>query len=108
MFFLLDPVLEFNPLYDFRQAKCAVEFAPFLLCRHHQPKSHSQGGLAAEAAFGLFGPVSYGGKSALDGVAGPDVFPMFGGEIVERVSDLLCIVKRGAIMGHRSGCILQL
>jgi len=66
MFFRLDPVLEFNPLDDFRHAEYAVEFASFLLCGHHQAKGHGQGGLASEAALGLLRSVPHSGKCAFD------------------------------------------
>ena len=39
---------------------------------------------SAQTAFGLSGSVAHGGEDALDGVGGPDVFPMFSWEVVER------------------------
>ena len=77
---MLDPVAEFNPFDDFRQAILTVEFAPLLPGREHQLVGHRQCGLAAEAAFGLGGSMSDGGEGALNGVAGPDVLPMLGRE----------------------------
>ena len=51
---LADPIAELNPLDDLGQAALAVEFAPFLLRRHHQLEGHGQSGLAAKASFGAF------------------------------------------------------
>jgi len=47
---LADAVAELNPADDLRQAVLAVEFAPFLLRRHHQLERHGQAALAAEVA----------------------------------------------------------
>ena len=80
---MLDPVAEFNPFDDFGQAVLTVELAPFLLGGQHQLMCHRQCRLAAEAAFGLGGSVADGGKGAFDRVAGPDVLPVFGREVVE-------------------------
>ena len=81
---MLDPVAELNPPDDLGQAVLAVEFAPFLLGREHQLVRHRQRGLATEASLGLGGPVPDGGEGALDRVGGPNVFPMPGGEVIER------------------------
>ncbi len=48
---MAEPVAELNPLDDLGQAVLAVEFAPFLLRRHHQLERHGQTSLAAEASF---------------------------------------------------------
>jgi len=37
-----EPVAELTPLDDLGQAVLAVEFAPFLLRRHHQLEGHGQ------------------------------------------------------------------
>jgi hypothetical protein len=65
---LAEPVAELNPLDDFGQAILAVEFAPFLLRRHHQLEGHDQTGLTAEAAFGAFCAVSDSREGAFDRV----------------------------------------
>lgn len=43
----------------------------------------SRAGFPAQAALGLAGPVADRGEGALDGVRGPDVFPVFGREVIE-------------------------
>ena len=63
---LAEPVAELNPLDDLGQSVLAVEFAPLLLRRHHQPERHGQPGLAAEASLGAFCAVPDGRKGALD------------------------------------------
>jgi hypothetical protein len=65
---LAEPVAELNPLDDLGQSVSAVEFAPFLLRRHHQLEGHGQTGFAAEAALGAFRAVPDGGEGALDRV----------------------------------------
>lgn len=72
-----------NPLDDFWHAVCAVEFAPFILRRHHQLEGHSEACFTAQAAFGFACTVAHGGKGALNRVSGSDVFPVFGGKVVE-------------------------
>ena len=89
---MLDPVLELNPLNDFGETIGAGEFPPFFLCGHHQLEDHRHRRSSAQTAFGLSGSVAHGGEDALDGVGGPDVFPMFSWEVVERQQD-------GAIFG---------
>jgi hypothetical protein len=81
--FVLDPVGEFNPLDDVWQEVLAVEFALILLGRQHQLAGHGQCGLAAQAAFALDGSVADGSKGAFDRIAGPDVLPMLGREVIE-------------------------
>ena len=51
---MAETVAELNPLDDFGQAVLAVDFAPFLLRRHHQLERHGQTGLAAEAPLRAF------------------------------------------------------
>lgn len=65
---MAEPVAELNPLDDLGQAVSAVEFAPFLLRRHHQLEGHGQTGLSAEAPLGAFRSMSDGGEGALDRV----------------------------------------
>src|SRR5215213_4963936 len=62
--------------------------------------------LIREAAFRADCAVPHGGKGALDRVRGPQVFPMFGGEIVEREQGLaiLCQARGGLIVFHLVGC----
>ena len=50
---MAEPVAELSPLDDLGQAVLAVEFAPFLLRRHHQLEGHGQTGFAAETSFGV-------------------------------------------------------
>ena len=57
---LAEAVAELNPLDDLGQAVPAVEFAPFLLRRHHQLERHGQTGLAAEASLGAFRALGIG------------------------------------------------
>src|SRR6056297_2582871 len=61
-----EPVAKLNPFDDLWQAVLAVEFAPFLLRRPHQPEGHGQTGPAAEAPLGAFRAVPDGSEGALD------------------------------------------
>ena len=63
---MADAVAELNPFDDLRQSVPAVEFAPFLLRRHHQLERHGQPGLAAEASLGAFRAMPDGGEGAFD------------------------------------------
>ena len=81
---LLDPVLELNPLNDFGETIGAGEFPPFFLCGHHQLEDHRHRRSSAQTAFGFACPIADCGKDAFNRVGGPDVFPMFSWEVVER------------------------
>ena len=63
---MAESVAELNPLDELGQAVLAVEFAPFLLRRHHQLERHGQPGLAAEAPFGAFCAMPDSGEGAFD------------------------------------------
>ena len=54
--------MEGNPLDDLGQAVPAIEFAPFLLRRHHPLERHGQSVLAAEASLGGFRAMPDGGE----------------------------------------------
>ena len=80
---MLDAVFEGNPLNDLWQAVRAVELPPFRLRRHHEPECHREAGFPAQATPGFAGPVADRGEGALDGVRGPDVFPVLGRKVIE-------------------------
>ena len=63
---------------------------------------HRQRCLPAEAAFCLGGSVADGGIGAFDRVAGPDVFPMLGREVVEgeQIGAVLGEAFDGAVIFH--------
>ena len=90
-----ESIAELNPLDNLRQAVPAIEFAPFLLRRHHQPESHGESRVPAQAPLGSLGAVPDGGERASTGVKGvpewvwwthsaldgADVFPVVGREL---------------------------
>jgi hypothetical protein len=61
----------------------AIEPAPGFLRRIDQLEHQGEGRLVREATLRADGAVPHGGKNALDRVRGPQVFPVFGGEIAE-------------------------
>jgi len=78
-----DPVGEPDGLNELGQLFVAIEPAPAFLGRIDQLEHHREGRLIREAALRADRAVPHGGKGALDRVRGPEVFPVFGGEIVE-------------------------
>jgi hypothetical protein len=76
-------IAELDALDELAEAAGAVESTPVALGRFGEFEDHSEGRLAGEAALGLGGPEPHGGEGAFDRIRAADVFPMFGGEVVE-------------------------
>src|SRR5215212_11694751 len=76
-------VAEVHALDHLGEALRAVQPAPVPLGRLGELEHHGQGGLTRQAALGLVGPQPDGSEGAFDRVAGPDVLPVLGGEVVE-------------------------
>ena len=79
-----DPVVESDTLNELGQLVVAIEPAPAFLCGIDELEDHRERRPVREAALGADRAVAHGGKGALDRVRGPQVFPVFGGEIVKR------------------------
>ena len=88
------------------QLVVAIEPAPAFLRRIDQLEHHGERRLVREAALRADRAVPHGGKGALDRVRGPQVFPVFGGEIVEGEQGLaiLCQALGGLIVFQLVGC----
>jgi hypothetical protein len=84
----------------------AIEPAPAFLRCVDELEHHRERRLIREAALRADCAVPHGGKGALDRVRGPQVFPMFGGEIVEGEQGLaiLCQAFGGLVVFHLVGC----
>ena len=78
-----DPIGEPDTLNELGQLVVAIEPAPAFLRRIDQLEHHGECGPIREAALRADRAVPHGGKGALDRVRGPQVFPVFGREIVE-------------------------
>ena len=94
-----DAVGELDPFDELWQLVLPVEPAPGRLRGLDQLEHHDDGGVVGQAAFAAGGTMADGGECALDGVAGADVLPMLGREIVERQ-------QRLAILGQARGCLV--
>src|SRR3954453_15190071 len=92
-----DPVGESDTLNELGQLIVAIEPTPAFLRSIDQLEHHRQRRLVREAALRADRAVSHGGKGAFDRVRGPQVFPVFGREIVKREQDLA--ILRQAIGG---------
>ena len=78
-----DPVGEPDTLNELGQLVVAIEPPPTFLGGIDELEHHCERRLVREAALRADRAVPHGGKGALDWVRGPQVFPVFGGEIVE-------------------------
>ena len=81
----------------------ALEAAPSLRRGGDQLENHHLGGLLRQRSLGAEGPVPHGGEHAFDGIRGPDVIPVLGGEIVEgeqRVAVLGQALHRLGVLGR--------
>ena len=78
-----DPVGEPDTLNELGQLVVAIEPAPAFLGGLDQLEHHRERRLIREASFRAGCAVPHGGKGAFERVRGPQVFPVFGGEIVE-------------------------
>src|SRR5438067_13307059 len=76
------------------------------LRRIDQLEHHRERRLVREAALRADRAVPHGGKGALDRVRGPEVFPVFGGEIVEREQGLAILRQAlgGLVVFQLVGC----
>jgi hypothetical protein len=88
-----DAVGEFDACYQLWQLVLTVEASPGALRGLDHLEHHDDAGLEGETALGACRPMADGCKSALDRVAGADVLPMFGREVVER-----CKLTGGALI----------
>src|SRR4051794_15862859 len=70
-------------LNELGQLVVAIKSTPAFLCSIDELEYHREGRFVREAALRADRAVPHGGKGALDWVRGPQVFPVFGGEIVE-------------------------
>ena len=95
-----DPVGKPDPLNELGQLIVAIEPAPAFLRRIDELEHHGERRLIREAALRADCAVAHGGKGALDRVRGPQVFPVFGGEVVECEQGLaiLCQALGGLIV----------
>ena len=78
-----DPVGKPDTLNELGQLVVAIEPTPAFLRRIDQLEHHRERRLVREASLRADRAVPHGGKGALDRVRGSEVFPVFGGEIVE-------------------------
>ena len=79
----LNSVVELYSQDDFGQEAVAFETAPVLFGSLRELEDHRQRGLIGEATLRSSRTMTDGSKCALDWVGGPQVFPMFGGKVVE-------------------------
>ena len=100
-----DPVGEPDTLNELGQLVVTIEPAPAFLCRIGELEHHGERRLIREAALRADRAVPHGGKGALDRVRGPQVFPVFGGEIVkcEQGLAILCQALGGPIVTRATG-----
>src|SRR5690349_24770943 len=66
----------------------AVEAAPTLLGRLRKLEDHGKCRSVRQAPLRAYGSMPHGGEGAFNGVAGPQVLPMLGREVVERQQGL--------------------
>ena len=102
----LDPVGEPDTLNELGQLVVAIEPAPAFLSRLDELEHHRERRLIRQAALRADRAVTHGGKGALDRVRGPEVFPVFGREIVECEQGLaiLCQALGGLFVFQLVGC----
>lgn len=96
-----DAVGEFYPVDQFRQLVVAVQATPALLRYLGELEDHGQRRLVGGAALRSYGSMAHGGDGALDGIAGSQVLPMLGREVVERE-------ERLAVLGQAGGRLIVL
>jgi hypothetical protein len=94
-----DAVGECDACDYFRQLVLPIEAAPGALGGEDELEHHDHAGLVGEAALGARRAVTDGCEGALDRVAGADVLPMLGGEVVERQ-------RRFPVLGKTGGCLV--
>ena len=101
-----DPVGEPDTLNELGQLVVAIEPAPAFLRRIDELEHHGERRFIRQAALRADRAVPHGGKGALDRVRGPQVFPVFGREIVECEQGLaiLCQALGGLIVFQLVGC----
>jgi hypothetical protein len=78
-------------------AVVSVEPSPAFLCSLEQFEDHCERGPVRQAALRSDGAVTHGGEGAFNGIGSPQVFPVFGREVVEgeqRISILAQAVRR--------------
>ena len=78
-----DPVGEPDTLNELGQLVVAIEPPPAFLRRIDELEHHGERRLVRQAALRADRAVPHGGEGALDRVRGPQVFPVFGREVVE-------------------------
>src|SRR4051795_6830565 len=102
----LDPVGESDTLNELGQLVVAIKPAPAFLGGIDQLEHHRERRLVRQAALRTDCAVPDGGKGALDRVRGPQVFPVFGGKIVEGEQSMaiLCQARGGLVVFELVGC----
>src|SRR3954451_16640827 len=78
-----DPIGEPDTVNELGQLARAIEPAPAFLRRVDQLEHYCERRFIGEAALRADRTVPHGGKGAFDRIRGPQVFPVFGGEIAE-------------------------
>jgi hypothetical protein len=80
----LDPVVECHTKNEFWQLVVAIETTPAFVRGLKQFEDHRERRPVGQATLRSDGAVAHGGEGAFNGIGRPQVFPVLGGEVVER------------------------